>query len=311
LSIKIIGAKKILTILFVICILSVAYFGVNKVNADIAPFITVAGGGMLYCPVNTTYSTNHLTLQIEFGYGMGVRCELTYDIDGVSKGSIPLVVTNPGELHVVNPTTGTVDLPPLSEGSHCLTITVTARLNGYYGANPPGVPFKPTGVAGNYEAIWVTSVYFTVDTTGGFTDTTPPVITDLSISNQTYGFPRIPLLFHVNEDISQATYSLDGQDNITITENTTLTNLTPGQHNLLLYVRDKTGNMAVSQTSFSIAEEQKLSTQIVEQQPKPFPAALITTALLLTLFAAFAIVLYFKRYRKPLSDSLSEKNKPL
>ena len=233
---KKIGSKKVLAVLFVCCILSAAYFGANKANADISPCVTIAGGGTLYCPVNTTYSTNHLTLQIEFGYGMGVRCELTYDVDGTYKGPIRLFATNPQELHVVNPTTGNVDLPQLSEGSHWLTITVTASLNGYYGSNPPGAPYKPTGVSGNYEAIWVTSVYFTIDTTGWSTDITPPVITDLTIVNQTYRFPRIPLLFHVNEDISQATYSLDGKDNITITENTTLTNLTPGQHNLTLYV---------------------------------------------------------------------------
>jgi hypothetical protein len=308
---KIIDTKKLFTILFVTIILSAAYFGINKVNAEIAPSVAVAGGGTLYCPVNTTYSINQLTLKIDFGYGMGVHCELTYDVDGVYNGPIPLVITNPDELHVVNPTTGTVGLPQLSEGSHCLTITVTASLNGYHGANPPGSPFKPTGVSGNYEAIWVTSVYFTIDTNGQSTDKTPPVITDLTISNQTYRFPRIALLFHVNEDIAKATYSLDGQDNITITENTTLTNLTPGQHNLTLYVQDKAGNMAVSQTSFIIAEQQKLSTQIVEQQPKPFPAALTAAALLLTLCAAFAIVLYFKRCRKPLSDSLSEENKPV
>ena len=308
---KKIDAKKVLAVLFFTFMVNAAYLSVNGVSGEIAPSIMIAGGGTLHCPVNTTYTTNQLTLEMGFGYGMGIRCGLTYDIDGIYKGPIPVVAENPQEMHVVTPTTGTVDLPTLSEGSHCLTITVVASLNGYHGANPPGAPFKPTGTSGNYEARWVTSIYFTIDTKGETTDTTPPVITDLTVRNNTY-FSKVPLRFHVNEDISQATYSLDGQENITLSENTTLTDLTPGLHNLTIYAVDKAGNVGVYQASFTTAEQPKQQEQsvTVKQQSKPFPAAL-AAALLLAVGVALAIAVYTIRYRKRSLGGFGEENKPV
>ena len=53
-------------------------------------------------------------------------------------------------------------------------------------------------------------------------------------------------------------YSLDGNDNVTIAGNTTLTNLSSGLHNVTVYAMDKNGNIGASETvTFSIAEPEK------------------------------------------------------
>jgi hypothetical protein len=125
-----------------------------------------------------------------------------------------------------------------------------------------------------YVASWVDTVYFAIDSNASTLgsapteDSTPPTINILSIESKTYNTTNIPLTFTVNEETSQVSYSLDGHDNVTITGNSTLTELTIGPHSLTLYARDLAGNTGASQTvDFTIAEE-----------AEPFPAILIATA---------------------------------
>jgi hypothetical protein len=77
-------------------------------------------------------------------------------------------------------------------------------------------------------------------------DTFPPRITVLSPENTTYLTDSVPLVFTLNEPTSWIRYSLDEQVNVTITGNTTITNLTSGSHNVVVYVNDTNGNMGVS-----------------------------------------------------------------
>ena len=134
---------------------------------------------------------------------------------------------------------------------------------------------KPTAPgSAYYVASWVDTVYFTIDSnasTSGSTptdDSTQPTINLLSIESKTYNTTNIPLTFTVNEETLQSPYSLDGHDNVTITGNSTLTELSIGPHSLTLYARDLTGNTGTSQTfNFTIAEEAEL-----------FPAILVATA---------------------------------
>ncbi len=138
-----------------------------------------------------------------FGKGM-IDCTLTYDIDDKYKRQIPLVCTNPEELHVVMQTTGTVDLPPLGGGHHCVTITVVAGVQ-VWGGNNPRALFKFTGINDtNYEARWLTIVYSTIDTSGNTTDSTPPVITDLTIKKTS------PITFHRFHCVSTLTKTFAG-----------------------------------------------------------------------------------------------------
>ncbi len=60
----------------------------------------------------------------------------------------------------------------------------------------------------------------------------------------------------MNEETSHVSYSLDGHDNVTITGNTTLAELSIGPHNLTLYAKDLVGNTVASQNVMFTTEEE-------------------------------------------------------
>jgi hypothetical protein len=82
-------------------------------------------------------------------------------------------------------------------------------------------------------------VYFSVDTT-------PPSITILSPLNQTYQADSMMLTFTLDGPTSWMGYSLDGQANMTILGNTTLLDLTDGNHHVIVYATDAVGNVGSS-----------------------------------------------------------------
>jgi hypothetical protein len=120
-------------------------------------------------------------------------------------------------------------------------------------------------------------------------DTTLPEISFLSVDEKTYDECGIQVNFTVNEPVSQITHSLDGQKNVTIAGNTTLTNLTYGEHNFTVYAWDIAGNVGSSETIiFTIAE------------PEP---ELSQTILVIAPVASVAVVgagllVYFKKRKK-------------
>jgi parallel beta-helix repeat protein len=88
------------------------------------------------------------------------------------------------------------------------------------------------------------------DVTKPFPDIMPPTITLLSPQNVTYTTTSIPLTFTVDEATSWISYSLDNQANVTITGNTTLTDLSEGTHYITVYANDTSGNMGASETVY-------------------------------------------------------------
>lgn len=85
---------------------------------------------------------------------------------------------------------------------------------------------------------------------------TPPAIQVLSPQNQTYTNKSIPLTFTLYDfsPISWIGYSLDGQASITITGNTTLTDLSLGSHHIVVYSSDTFGNTGSSETVYFTRE---------------------------------------------------------
>jgi len=81
-------------------------------------------------------------------------------------------------------------------------------------------------------------------------DFTEPSILVLSPENKTYDENSIPLNFTVNEDVTQITYKLDGEENVAISGNTTLSGLPNGNHSLTVYAKDEAGNTGASETVF-------------------------------------------------------------
>jgi hypothetical protein len=308
--------KKIaLALTIVSALLFSATAGIHAVKADSNDSVSFSSGTVVYCPLNRTYNSRFLTLNLTFGVGLGVNCSLTYDIDGKYEGQISLVAKNPAELHVVNQAIGLVELPELTNGSHRFTINVVCGLYDFHGANAPSAPFKRVPGTSDYEATWTHMVYFTIDTGAQTVDSTPPKISYLSMENKTYTTPDIPLNFTVSENASQVTYSLDGKENVTISGNTTLTGLSIGEHTLTVYARDDAGNIGASQTiNFTVAYTTSptpqttigasqtinftvaYTTSPTPQTTEPFPAAIVVAASLAAVVAVSAgLLAYFKK----------------
>ena len=88
-------------------------------------------------------------------------------------------------------------------------------------------------------------IVFTVDTTSPFVSVLSPVNASYeSIEN----LLDVTLNFTVNEPVSRLSYSLDGQENVTIAGNTTLVNLPYGEHNVTVYAWDTIGRKGTSET---------------------------------------------------------------
>jgi ABC-type transport system substrate-binding protein len=77
-------------------------------------------------------------------------------------------------------------------------------------------------------------------------DVTLPEIAIISPANATYDITNVPLIFTVNEPTHWIGYSLDDAANVTITGNATLTDLSLGSHNIIVYANDTYGNMGAS-----------------------------------------------------------------
>jgi hypothetical protein len=113
-------------------------------------------------------------------------------------------------------------------------------------------------------------------------DTIPPKVSILSIENKTYSADSIQLNFTTSEAISHSTYNLDGQENVTVAGNTTLTELANGEHNLTVYATDEAGNMGASETIyFSVAE--------------PFPTTIVIASVITVSVIGIGLVFYFKK----------------
>ena len=113
----------------------------------------------------------------------------------------------------------------------------------------------------------------------------PPKISVLSPLNQTYNEPSLPLVFTVDKPVNWTGYSLDGEQNVTIPGNSTISGLTNGLHNITVYAKDTFGNEGASETiAFTVALE-------------PFPTAPVLAAAATLAIACIAILVYFKKRR--------------
>jgi parallel beta-helix repeat protein len=96
-------------------------------------------------------------------------------------------------------------------------------------------------------------------------ETTPPTITILSPENTTYAVnASIPLTFTIDELTSWMGYSLNGQPEITITENTTLPILPDGWYTLSVFANDTFGNMGSATVYFTVDTTKPDITNVVQ-----------------------------------------------
>lgn len=95
-------------------------------------------------------------------------------------------------------------------------------------------------------------------------ETVSPKISVLSPIDKKYNASVVPLVFAVDKAVTWMGYSLDGKQNVTITGNTNIANMTNGLHTLVIYANDTFGDIGASQTvNFTVSK------------PEPFPTAII------------------------------------
>jgi hypothetical protein len=152
----------------------------------------------------------------------------------------------------------TVNLSGLRDGAHFIKIRVSGD---YYGPED-----------GNYDCEGNVSVII---------DTTPPKVSILFLEDKTYSAASIPLNFITNERISHSSYSLDGQENVTINANTTLTGLSEGDHNVTVYATDEAGNIGASETIYFRIES--------------FPTTLVIASVVTVAVIGIVLLVYFKK----------------
>jgi hypothetical protein len=113
-------------------------------------------------------------------------------------------------------------------------------------------------------------------------DVSPPVIAVSSPKSKTYDTGDISLTFTVNEPAVWIGYSLDGQDNLTITENVTLSGLSKGAHNVTVYAKDIAGNIGASETiHFTMVDH--------------FPIEWIAASVIMVATVGVALLIHFKK----------------
>ena len=142
------------------------------------------------------------------------------------------------------------------------------------------------GVALEWHGLWQRQVFYngSSDIVYFTVDGTSPVIVIMPVANKTYSVTDIPLNFTLNEPASQITYSLDGQANVTITGNATLTDLSGGGHNVTLYATDVVGNIGVSETVYFSVEV-------------PFPTTIIVAPVASVTVLSAGLLVYFRKHR--------------
>jgi hypothetical protein len=158
-----------------------------------------------------------------------------------------------------------MNLTGVQEGKHYITVHAVE-----WGAYIDGLFVHMFSINGS------SSVNFAIDVS--------PSVSVLSLVNKTYDYSDLPLDFIVSEPISEVTYSLDGQENVTIAGNTTLT-VSNGVHNVTVYAWDVAGNAGASETiHFNV------------EVPEPFPTTLVAiTSGTSVAVIGIGLLVYFKK----------------
>ncbi len=171
-------------------------------------------------PLTTPYETEPPTITIlspeNKTYTVNTDIQLTFTLDELADW---IGYSLDGQANVT--ITGNSTLTGLSDGSHCMVVYANDT----------------------FDNMGSSTIYLTVDTI-------PPTISVLSPESKTYATEDVPLTFTISESTSWIGYSLDGQANVTIAGNTTLTGPSEGSHGIVIYASDVAGNTGSSGTVY-------------------------------------------------------------
>ena len=113
-----------------------------------------------------------------------------------------------------------------------------------------------------------------------------PIVEISSPQNKTYDSNDIPLAFTVNDPIASLSYTIDGQQEVAIGGNTTLTELTIGSHILTVYATGSSGLVGTSETIHFTVET-------------TFPSGIIFAGIVIAVVACVSFLLFIKRHSLP------------
>ena len=264
---------NVLAAAFISTLLLSTYVGTKLILSTTANPINSPG---IYCkisiqsPANKTYNVNAITLnftvltnQYNKGFFYFLDEQATVEVEQIQfVGEETISDHDSWPAYAGYAFQGEAVLSNLPDGLHNLTVFSGLAWGGPKFGNRFG-PFYAT-------------VNFSVDATF-------PAVSILSPENKTYNASEIALIFTVSEPASWTGYSLDGQENITISGNTTLTGLTDGPHNLIVYANDAAGNIGASETVY-------FSVKV------PFPTTLVATAsAALVTVVVVGLLVYFRK----------------
>jgi hypothetical protein len=125
-----------------------------------------------------------------------------------------------------------------------------------------------------------------------FPDTVSPAVSVVSPENKTYNSSSVSLAFGIDEPIVWAGYSLDGGENVTVTGNTTLTELSNGLHSVVVYANDTFGNMGRSEAATFTVDASR-----------PFPTTLVIAVAVTVAVIGVGLLVYFKKRQKGSVDN--------
>lgn len=109
-----------------------------------------------------------------------------------------------------------------------------------------------------------------------------PVVNITSPKNITYSAASVTLSYTVTEETAWVGYSLDGETNVTITGDTTLSGLSQGMHSVTVYAEDTDGLQGASETIYFTIVSGAGSGE-------PFPAWILA----IIIVAVLAVILFF------------------
>jgi hypothetical protein len=278
------------------------YLQARVINGGI--LVTGAGQGYLYDPVKDSWtkstalpfvSNEESNIMISSGnktsysnvfYGAaaettGVAAPRRIYVVGLNGDFPPSTITN-----VYDPETDTwtnaTAMPTLRQDfGLAVADDLIYAIGGLSLVNPLGY-VTPTGANERYTPIG----YGTPDPSYVL-EHSPPRISLLSPLNQTYSNSSVPLLFNVDKVVCWMGYSLNGEQNVTITGNDTITNLPNGLQNITVYANDTFGNMGCSTTNFTVAVPHAFSFMLV---------AVVSVAVIVVFCGV--MLLYFKKHKR-------------
>jgi len=134
------------------------------------------------------------------------------------------------------------------------------------------------------------TVYFSVDTEGPIIDIIAP------INQAAYSSADIELIFTLNEPVSDLSYSLNGEEKITLAGNVTLPSLPSGGHRLTIYATDEVGNSSEETVYFNIEQ---------------FPFVYVIAVIVIIIIVAATLYLLYKHKSTKAKTASNIKEEPM